>query len=109
MALERNANGALAWLQSWFLRQCNGAWEYEHGIRIQTDDYPGWIVVIHFGQTDLSDATFDPIEIDLGDDDWMNCAVQRNAYYGSGYPSKLEAILDEFRRWASSQPAKQIR
>ena len=33
-------------LQDWYLAQCNGDWEHEFGIKIDTLDNPGWSVVI---------------------------------------------------------------
>jgi len=99
---------SLAWLQSWYRQQCNGRWEFEHLISI-TSDEPGWCVKIDFGQTGLSAETFEPISFDRGDNEWMNCAVEGNSFYGTGDPLRLEAILDEFYRWASSQSAKPTR
>lgn len=30
------------WLQKWYKSQCDGDWEHEYGIKIETVDNPGW-------------------------------------------------------------------
>ena len=92
----------LAWLQSWYRSHCNEEWEWRHGIKIKTNDSPGWVVVIDLAETELSVARFEDIHIKVGEDDWMNCSVADGRFYGFGDPSKLEVILSEFQRWADS-------
>lgn len=94
---------SLAWLQVWYRRQCNGDWEHEYGVKIETLDNPGWSVEINLNETDLSAATFTPIKIDVSEYDWLACSIENNSFRGAGDPSKLEIILDHFRRWAVSQ------
>ncbi|GHB54781.1 hypothetical protein GCM10010331_48120 [Streptomyces xanthochromogenes] len=36
------AENVLDRLQSWYSAQCNGDWEHEWGIKIDTLDNPGW-------------------------------------------------------------------
>ena len=36
----------LSYLTAWFARQCDGDWEHDLGIRIETLDNPGWAVDI---------------------------------------------------------------
>ena len=41
------------WLQNWYTDQCNGEWEHEYGVNIQTSDNPGWIIDIDLAFTPL--------------------------------------------------------
>ncbi|WP_203237204.1 Imm53 family immunity protein [Streptomyces gilvosporeus] len=34
----------LSSLTAWYTSQCDGGWEHEYGIRIETLDNPGWSV-----------------------------------------------------------------
>ena len=43
-------------LAKWHRRQCNGEWEHRHGIKIETTDNPGWMVVIDIEDTDAEQA-----------------------------------------------------
>ena len=43
----------LEWLQDWYLKQCDGGWEHEYGIKIETLDNPGWKVIIDLAYTEL--------------------------------------------------------
>jgi hypothetical protein len=45
--------GILEQLQAWFARQCNGEWEHDHGISIQSTDNPGWWVKIALSGTSV--------------------------------------------------------
>ena len=38
----------LSMVNEWFKSQCNGDWEHDYGITIQTLDNPGWSVDIYF-------------------------------------------------------------
>ncbi len=39
-------NNSLEFLCTWYVSQCNGTWEHQHGITIETTDNPGWWVKI---------------------------------------------------------------
>lgn len=38
----------IAALQAWYAGHCDGDWEHQGGIRIETLDNPGWSIVIDF-------------------------------------------------------------
>ncbi len=92
-------------LQQWYARHCDGDWEHNRGIVIESCDNPGWWVRIDLRGTELADQTFIPI-LDGDDDpmdpngDWLRCYVGDNCFNGAGDPSKLQAILSLFLEWA---------
>ncbi|MEH0820740.1 Imm53 family immunity protein [Micromonospora sp. CPCC 205714] len=51
---DKLAPGVWTWLQAWYATQCDGEWEHEFGIQIETVDNPGWSVSIDLGDTALS-------------------------------------------------------
>jgi hypothetical protein len=40
-------------VDEWYLGKCNGIWEHRYGVRIETCDNPGWLVI--FSDLPLSD------------------------------------------------------
>ncbi|RYE51901.1 MAG: hypothetical protein EOP21_00115 [Hyphomicrobiales bacterium] len=47
------ASGVLTRLQKWYLINCDGAWEHECGIHLETLDNPGWLMRIDLEGTAL--------------------------------------------------------
>jgi hypothetical protein len=92
---------ALDQLQQWYQDQCNGEWEHEFGISIETLDNPGWTVRIDLNQTGLENRDFETVENLQPDDDWIKCWVEDGKFNGVGGPRKLTDILETFLRWAS--------
>jgi hypothetical protein len=49
---------AITRLQMWYLGQCDGSWEHQFGVRIETLDNPGWSVTIDLDGTEYANARF---------------------------------------------------
>lgn len=89
------------WLENWFKSNCNGDWEHCYkNVKIETLDNPGWSVSINLAETTLEDKTFERIEINNGDDDWMVCLIQDGKFKGWGDTGKLGSIIEIFIEWA---------
>ena len=61
---EQDAPDPLTWLQAWYATQCDGDWEHDYGVSIQTLDNPGWHLSVDLTETALAKAQFDPIRIE---------------------------------------------
>lgn len=97
---NRDRDG-LAWLQSWYLKQCNGEWEHEFGVDIETMDNPGWHLKVQIEGTALEGRRFDlPLVNGLNDRDWIKLNCDGETFEGMGGPSNLDEILNAFRRFA---------
>jgi hypothetical protein len=85
------------WIQNWFNDQCNGDWEHNHVIEIESLDNPGWNVKIDFNHTntELSDIPWSLSE--KSEIDWIGYKVVDNIFISSGDSFKLELILNTFR------------
>lgn len=88
----------LIWLQQWYRSKCDGEWEHDHGIRIDTLDNPGWSVEADVGIT----AKPTPISEDRSESDWMRCEVKGGRFHGYGGPGNLQEVLEVLRRWMES-------
>lgn len=87
------------WLNEWYKNNCNGDWEHCYGIIIQTCDNPGWVIEIELMETDLENVSFNKIQKEISDNEWICCTVENNVFRGSGSIDKFEEILIVFKRW----------
>lgn len=90
----------LSLLSRWFASQCNGKWEHELGVTIETIDNPGWRVVIDLRGTALESKTLLPIEKMVDDSNWLTIAVADKKFVGVGDPTKLDEITSHFLRFS---------
>ena len=91
----------LEWLQNWYFQHCDGDWEHNYGIKIDTLDNPGWLVEIDLTDTDLEFEPFEKVEVEYSEQDWIHCRVQDGVFRGAGGPNNLQDILEIFYKWAS--------
>ncbi|MCK0473240.1 immunity 53 family protein [Halalkalibacter sp. APA_J-10(15)] len=100
--------GTLNWVERWYSSQCNGDWEHEFGVRIETLDNPGWSVTISIENTDLRYKSFETVNIERDTNNWLHCKIdyhkERDGYHFFGYggSGNLEEILNTFKEWAES-------
>ncbi len=106
------ANGTdndFTWLVQWYAAQCNGEWEHEYGIVIETLDNPGWLIKIDLSYTDLVGKPFETLAFNMkvADGDpkarWHHCAVDGEVFQASGGAHDLTTILGVFRAWVEGQ------
>jgi hypothetical protein len=89
-------------LQEWYLKQCDGDWEHEFGIVIDTLDNPGWSLRIDLKGTLLEGKPFTKIKKDLAEDDWVHCWIAENQFQAGGGPSNLVDLIRIFIEWSSA-------
>lgn len=97
--------GTLKWIQQWYFEQCDDDWENQFGICIETLDNPGWSVKVSLENTDVKDKTFENINIERTENDWIHCKIEYDKegndthFFGNGGPMNLGEILDVFKLW----------
>ena len=90
----------LNWLQQTYKTDfCNGSWEHEHGLTIDTLDNPGWDFRFDLRDTDLEDAVLEEIQVKTNELDWYICWIEDSTFFGAGGPTNLTNILEVFRDW----------
>ena len=67
MAGINDSADLLAQLAAWFATQCNGEWEHQHGITLESCDNPGWILKVDLMDTPLQSKPFDPFHVGCGE------------------------------------------
>lgn len=85
------------WIQNWFNNQCNGDWEHDYGIKIESLDNPGWNVEINFNYTDLNIDNINWKLYENSETNWIGFSVTDSVFKGSGDSLKLNSILKIFK------------
>lgn len=89
-------------LTTWYAAHCNGDWEHQYGVRIETIDNPGWKLSINLSETELADLPFDDQEIERTDTDWIHCRVLDGTFDGHCGPKNLNELVAVFLAWSGS-------
>lgn len=98
----------LGWIERWYQEQCDGEWEHDCGVTVETLDNPGWLVKIDLRDVEPEAAASARVVSVLGDPPseangnqagpvWMTCKVESGKFIGAGDPTQLRAILAQFR------------
>ena len=95
----------LNWLQRWFLNQCDGDWEHENQLKIETTSNPGWAVEISLADTKLTGTEFRMNTADLNEKDWWYVRIEKDTFFAAGDPTKLSLLLSKFKRFAETGDA----
>jgi hypothetical protein len=90
------------WLLKWFEDQCDGDWEHDRGITIESTDNSGWSVSILVLDTELENKYFKEILVERSDSDWFRCFIKNHMFEGRCGKGNLIEVLHIFRLWAES-------
>lgn len=101
----------ITWLMGWYLAQCDGDWEHQYGVTIDTLDNPGWSLKVDLNGTSMEGSPFTPIYEGVseeeqpvqgldGDVPWLVCRVEGSHFKGWGGPRDLGRLIAAFRSWA---------
>src|SRR5262245_24496341 len=89
----------LVWLQGWYLAHCDGDWDREYGVQIETLANPGWRVRIDLAATELEGHAFAPYEAKRSADDWIVLRLNGDTWEAACGPLNLGEALHHFRLW----------
>lgn len=103
-------NTTLGRLMSWYRQHCDGEWENDYGVSVQSCDNPGWWVKVDVVGTELEGKPFTVVARgDVNSLDpkppWLHCYVADRIFHGLGDSTTLEEILEIFLNWAESAEA----
>lgn len=121
--MQTSGNGdpdldVLGKLQSWYSSQCDGGWEHQYGISIETLDNPGWSFRVELTDTYLVGRPFEQVLLDSPDDkdwdtyetsdskDWYRCEVKGELFQAYCGPHRLHDVISIFLRWANQAPVE---
>ncbi|MFJ1288325.1 Imm53 family immunity protein, partial [Acinetobacter baumannii] len=80
---------------NWFLQECDGDWEHENQIKIETVSNPGWHVVIDLNGTSLEKASFESQD-NKAEDDWYFISIKNRQFVATCDMKRLDFVLLKF-------------
>ena len=89
-------------LQVWYRDQCDGDWEHQYGVVIETLDNPGWLLKIDLTGTGLESKSFNPIEDTAPSSSWLHCKVEDRKFQAACGPTMLSTAIGYFLSWAKA-------
>lgn len=95
----------LARLQAWFSSQCDGDWEHDNGLTIDSLDNPGWMISLKTTGTKFSGLRVEPSRDDKGEADWVHAHVRDGFFKVACSPNNLERALVLFLEAVESVPS----
>jgi hypothetical protein len=113
MASEPDSNGSivdLSKIMAWYASHCDGDWEHQQGVSIQTLDNPGWLLKVNLIGTNLENATMLPISEDCDErsnpeaDAWIDCRIREHEFVGASDPTQLPRLINIFSSLIDSHP-----
>lgn len=93
----------LTWLQGWYAVQCDGDWEHEYGVSIETLDNPGWFLKLDLNETAMDGLTFPKHEVHRSKNDWFIAQVVEGRFEVACGPLNLREAIHQFRLWATGR------
>lgn len=90
------------WTTNWYAENCNGDWEHNNGVLIETLDNPGWSIQIDLSDTILSGKKLEEISIDISDSNWYRVSSNGSSFIGAGDQHKLKVLLESFKEFVGS-------
>jgi hypothetical protein len=92
----------LIWLMEWYASHCDGNWEHQYGITIQTLDNPGWRLAIDLNGCGLETRPFAKLDHGMPSDvSWWTCSVTGGKFLAHCGKRDLPIIIAAFRKWAT--------
>jgi hypothetical protein len=88
----------MGFLQSWYQSQCDGDWEHEFGIRIETLDNPGWHIEIDLTGTDTEGRTLPKTDMWKSPDGrWLWLSSNGEKFEASCDPISMDHAILRFK------------
>ncbi|HGG63119.1 MAG TPA: rhodanese-related sulfurtransferase [Rhodobacteraceae bacterium] len=87
-------------LQSWYSSNCDGDWEHQFGVQIETLDNPGWCVTVDLDGTLQENQPFmECKEGRLSESEWIHIRKVGSKIKGSCGPNMLGNMVFEISKW----------
>jgi hypothetical protein len=92
----------LAFLEAWYAAQCNGDWEHEFGVTLETLDNPGWRLKVDLVGTALEGRVTARNATESTEAGWLHFWSDGTAFHAAGGDRSLRSILAAFAAFAQS-------
>ena len=92
-------------LQAWFATHCDGNWEQEYGVTIETVEEPGWELRVDVVGTSLEAVVLPRESVGRSDDDWCEAWCDGYTFHAVGGLHNLDVLLGSFVSFAARHSA----
>jgi hypothetical protein len=92
----------LSALEKWYLDHCDGDWEHQSGVTIETLDNPGWSLRINLMGTSKQGAALEKTMVERTEHDWICYWIADNQFHAACGPENLGESIGVFLDWFSS-------
>jgi immunity protein 53 of polymorphic toxin system len=92
----------LAFLECWFVEQCDDDWEHQYRIKLETLDNPGWALAVDLTGTNLQDHRIPWQRIDRSDSDWLHYWSDGARFEARCGAANLVEAIAAFRSFAEA-------
>jgi len=89
-------------IEKWYRNRCNGDWEHQWGVTIETLDNPGWRIQIDLRETKAQGRTSQWVEINRSADDWLRYRAVADKFEAACGPLNLSEAFQVFTSWYDS-------
>jgi hypothetical protein len=93
----------LALLEEWYSSQCNGRWEHQYGISVETLDNPGWTLKIDLYGTGADGRTLARVTSERSENDWLQYWVDGNQFQAHMGTRNLREGIQAFLTWVEKR------
>jgi len=100
--MENRTPPAPSPIEKWYRYHCNGDWEHQWGVSIETLDNPGWRVTINLEGTKAVGRILDKAKIERSKENWLMFWAESNKFEAACGPLNLSEALEVFTTWFDS-------
>jgi len=86
-------------LASWYSARCDGEWEHEFGVRLETIDNPGWNLQVDLVGTEMEGRVVDQVTQIPEGGGWVIIASDGSVFEASCDPMSLRLVVHEFEKF----------
>jgi Immunity protein 53 len=82
--------------QEWYASNCDGDWEHQYGIKIDTLDNPGWSIRIDLAGTSHENIALRAVSVERSETEGLQYMVENQQFVGACGPKMLQNLIDAF-------------
>ena len=91
----------IEWLMAWYESHCNGDWEHQYGVHINTLDNPGWALDVDLAETPDAERVIPSEMVERSESDWVFVEVKDAKFLARGGPRNLGEMILRFKAFVS--------
>lgn len=101
----------LGWIEEWYASHCDGEWEHQFGVQLETIDNPGWSLRIELRGTSHQGLTQSWQQLNRTEVNWIHWCVSGDrfiGYCGARNLTELIQIAHDYLRAVPAIPRESV-